>query len=206
MKAIVIRIPGGPEVLELKEVPDPVLKEGEVIIKITATALNRADIIQRRGSYPPPAGAPQYPGLECSGIIEEVAPGVPEDWEAGMEVFFLQLFIIARCRCSGFKCSACGKGCFPVAFRRLLISLYPASGLCVAWGRRIRRQGCSSVWSVASRSQRDYFARCRSIARSGLHCLVHCFHDLQLTGWRNFLGIMKTACCLCCPSSACVCL
>eukprot|EP00246_Nothoceros_aenigmaticus_P000579 TRINITY_DN10845_c0_g1_i2.p1 TRINITY_DN10845_c0_g1~~TRINITY_DN10845_c0_g1_i2.p1 ORF type:complete len:330 (-),score=49.04 TRINITY_DN10845_c0_g1_i2:1044-2033(-) len=86
MKAIVIRIPGGPEVLELKEVPEPVLKEGEVLVKVTATALNRADTIQRRGSHPPPAGVPQYPGLECSGIIEEVGPGVPDDWEAGMEV------------------------------------------------------------------------------------------------------------------------
>ncbi|PQQ06080.1 quinone oxidoreductase PIG3-like isoform X3 [Prunus yedoensis var. nudiflora] len=54
MKAVVITTPGGPEVLQLHEVEDPELKDNEVLIKVEATALNRADILQRKGMYPPP--------------------------------------------------------------------------------------------------------------------------------------------------------
>ncbi|KAH9543103.1 hypothetical protein CY35_13G044300 [Sphagnum magellanicum] len=85
MKAIVISRPGGPEVLELREVEDPVAGEGEVLIKVVATALNRADALQREGRYAPPPGNSLYPGLECSGIIEDVGPGVSK-WRAGDKV------------------------------------------------------------------------------------------------------------------------
>ncbi len=57
-------------------VPDPVLKDGEVLIEVKAAAINRADLLQREGNYPPPAGCPDYPGLEVSGIIKEIAAGV----------------------------------------------------------------------------------------------------------------------------------
>ena len=63
MRAIVITSPGGPEVLRLTEVPDPVAGPGEVVIDVTAAGLNRADVLQRMGGYPPPPGAPPYPGL-----------------------------------------------------------------------------------------------------------------------------------------------
>ncbi|WP_294569004.1 NAD(P)H-quinone oxidoreductase [uncultured Arthrobacter sp.] len=69
MKAVVIRGPGGPEMLELREVPDPEPKPGEVVIDVVAAGLNRADVQQRRGVYPPPPGASEYPGLEVSGRI-----------------------------------------------------------------------------------------------------------------------------------------
>ncbi|KAJ7562207.1 hypothetical protein O6H91_03G059000 [Diphasiastrum complanatum] len=85
MKAIVIREPGGPEVLELREVPDPEVHDGEVLIKVAAAGVNRADTSQRKGQYPPPPGAPVYPGLECSGVIEAVGSGV-ENWKVGDEV------------------------------------------------------------------------------------------------------------------------
>lgn len=58
------------------EVPDPELRDGEVIVDVTASAVNRADVLQRQGFYPPPPGAPDYPGLECSGVISAVGPGV----------------------------------------------------------------------------------------------------------------------------------
>lgn len=58
------------------EVPDPEAAEGEVVIDVTASAVNRADVLQRQGFYPPPPGAPAYPGLECSGVISAVGPGV----------------------------------------------------------------------------------------------------------------------------------
>jgi putative PIG3 family NAD(P)H quinone oxidoreductase len=69
MRAVVITEPGGPDVLNLTEVPDPVAATGEVLIDIAAAGVNRADLMQRRGMYPPPPGAPPYPGLECSGRI-----------------------------------------------------------------------------------------------------------------------------------------
>ncbi len=69
MRAVVVSQPGGPEVLNLEEVPDPAPAAGEVLVGITAAGVNRADLMQRQGLYPPPPGAPPYPGLECSGQI-----------------------------------------------------------------------------------------------------------------------------------------
>lgn len=82
MHAIVITRPGDPEVLQWTEVPDPVPGPGEVVVDIAASAVNRADLLQRQGFYPPPHGAPPYPGLECSGTIEATAPGV-DGWRPG---------------------------------------------------------------------------------------------------------------------------
>ncbi|WP_030455236.1 NAD(P)H-quinone oxidoreductase [Herbidospora cretacea] len=76
MRAIVISSPGGPDVLEWREVPDPVPARGEVVIEITASAVNRADLLQRQGLYSPPPGASEIPGMECSGVISEVGEGV----------------------------------------------------------------------------------------------------------------------------------
>ncbi|XP_021740468.1 quinone oxidoreductase PIG3-like [Chenopodium quinoa] len=85
MKAVVITSPGGPEVLQLQEVEDPQIKDDEVLIKVEATALNRADTIQRKGSYPPPPGASPYPGLECSGTILQLGNNVTR-WKVGDQV------------------------------------------------------------------------------------------------------------------------
>src|SRR5687767_279427 len=85
MRAVTIREPGGPDVLGWGEVPDPVCGDGEVIVDVVATAVNRADILQRQGFYPPPRGASEILGLECSGIISEVGPGVT-GWSVGDEV------------------------------------------------------------------------------------------------------------------------
>ncbi len=85
MRAVTITTPGGPEVLRLAEVPDPVPGEGEVLVDVTAAGVNRADLLQRQGAYPPPPGAPDYPGLECSGRISGVGPGVT-GWQPGDEV------------------------------------------------------------------------------------------------------------------------
>ena len=85
MRAVVITEPGGPEVLRWLEVPDPVPGPGEVVIEVAASGVNRADLMQREGHYPPPAGAPPYPGLECSGRVRSVGPGVT-GWRAGDQV------------------------------------------------------------------------------------------------------------------------
>ncbi|MFF3502232.1 NAD(P)H-quinone oxidoreductase [Streptomyces sp. NPDC003247] len=85
MHAITISEPGGPEALVWEEVPDPVPGEGEVLVEVVAGAVNRADIMQRQGFYDPPPGASPYPGLECSGRIAELGPGV-SGWAVGDEV------------------------------------------------------------------------------------------------------------------------
>jgi putative PIG3 family NAD(P)H quinone oxidoreductase len=84
MRAVVISEFGTPNVLQWSEVPDPQLADGEVLIRVTASAVNRADLLQRQGFYPPPPGASEYPGLECSGVIEQVGSGV-SGWTIGDE-------------------------------------------------------------------------------------------------------------------------
>ncbi|MFC5909699.1 NAD(P)H-quinone oxidoreductase [Streptacidiphilus monticola] len=85
MHAITIAKPGGPEELVWSEVPDPVPGEGEVLVEVAASAVNRADVLQRQGFYDPPPGASAYPGLEVSGRVVELGPGVA-GWAVGDEV------------------------------------------------------------------------------------------------------------------------
>ena len=83
MRAITMSEPGGPEVLAWTEVPDPADPgPGEVRVRVAASAVNRADLLQRQGRYAPPPGASPYLGLECSGVIESLGPGV-EGWSVG---------------------------------------------------------------------------------------------------------------------------
>jgi putative PIG3 family NAD(P)H quinone oxidoreductase len=82
MHAVVITKPGDPDVLHWNEVEDPVAGPGEVLVDVTASGVNRADLLQRQGFYPPPAGAPPYPGLECAGTVAAIGPGVT-GWQQG---------------------------------------------------------------------------------------------------------------------------
>jgi putative PIG3 family NAD(P)H quinone oxidoreductase len=85
MRAITVPEPGGPEALTWAEAPDPECGPGEVVIDVVASAVNRADLLQRQGHYPPPKGASEILGLECSGVVREVGEGVTE-WSRGDEV------------------------------------------------------------------------------------------------------------------------
>ncbi|QPP10753.1 NAD(P)H-quinone oxidoreductase [Streptomyces bathyalis] len=85
MHAVTIPEPGGPEALVWAEVPVPEPGEGEVLVEVAASAVNRADTLQRQGFYDPPPGASPYPGLECSGRISALGPGV-NTWAVGDEV------------------------------------------------------------------------------------------------------------------------
>ena len=76
MRAVVPRQPGGPEVLEYVDVPDPSVGPGEVLLDVAATAVNRADLLQRQGHYPPPPGASDILGLECSGTVAALGDDV----------------------------------------------------------------------------------------------------------------------------------
>ena len=82
MRAIVFEEPGDASVLRLGEVPSPKLEPGCVRLRVAATALNRADALQRRGFYPPPPGASEILGLECAGEVIEIASDV-EGWSVG---------------------------------------------------------------------------------------------------------------------------
>jgi putative PIG3 family NAD(P)H quinone oxidoreductase len=88
-----VTFPGGPDTLRTVEVPDPVPGSGEVLIDVTAAGVNRADLLQRAGNYPPPPGAPAWPGLEVSGVVAAVGAGVvrPDDggWAVGDPVVAL---------------------------------------------------------------------------------------------------------------------
>lgn len=87
MRAVVITRPGGPEVLEILDVPRPLPREGEVLVRVRASALNRADLLQRQGRYPAPAGAPaNIPGLEIAGEVVELGASATR-WSVGDRVF-----------------------------------------------------------------------------------------------------------------------
>ena len=85
MRAVEISKPGPPEVLTAVERPDPTPGAGEVRIRVAAAGVNRPDVLQRRGAYPPPPGASDLPGLEVAGVIDRLGSGVSE-WHVGDRV------------------------------------------------------------------------------------------------------------------------
>ncbi len=85
MRVVEIVRPGGPEQLSVREVPDPAPGPGEVLLEIAAAGVNRADLMQREGHYPPPPGAPPWPGLEASGTVAALGSGV-DGWAIGDRV------------------------------------------------------------------------------------------------------------------------
>lgn len=87
MRAAIITRPGGPDVIEIREVPRPEPGPGQVLVRVHASALNRADLLQRAGRYPAPPGAPaDIPGLEIAGEVAERGAGVTR-WKGGDRVF-----------------------------------------------------------------------------------------------------------------------
>jgi len=86
---VLVSEPGGPEQLRLVELPDPTPGHAEVAIEIHACALNRADLLQRRGSYPPPPGTTDILGLECAGIVSDLGPGTSDSVRVGDRVMVL---------------------------------------------------------------------------------------------------------------------
>jgi putative PIG3 family NAD(P)H quinone oxidoreductase len=85
MRAVTVSEPGGPDVLTVADRPDPEPGPGELVIDVAATAVNRADLLQRQGLYPPPPGASDIIGLECSGTVSALGPEVG-NWKVGDDV------------------------------------------------------------------------------------------------------------------------
>ena len=88
MKAVVVERPGSEDVLTIRDVPRPDLGPGDIRIRIAATAVNRADLLQREGQYPPPKGASPILGLECAGTVAETGSDV-RGWRTGDRVMAL---------------------------------------------------------------------------------------------------------------------
>ena len=88
MTVIGIKAPGGPDMLVPEERPVPVPKDGEILVKVEAAGVNRPDVMQRQGKYPPPPGAPDIPGLEIAGTIAATGPNVKR-WKTGDRVMAL---------------------------------------------------------------------------------------------------------------------
>src|SRR3954451_3673481 len=85
MTAMAISAPGGPEVLVPEERPVPQPGPGEILVKVAAAGVNRPDVMQRQGLYPPPKGAPDIPGLEIAGEVAALGPGARR-WQVGDRV------------------------------------------------------------------------------------------------------------------------
>src|SRR5262250_1466579 len=88
MTSIAIRKPGGPDMLTSQEQPVPSPGEGEILVKVAAAGVNRPDVMQRQGHYPPPKGATEIPGLEIAGEVVAIGPGVTR-WRQGDKVMAL---------------------------------------------------------------------------------------------------------------------
>jgi NADPH:quinone reductase-like Zn-dependent oxidoreductase len=88
MTVIGIKSPGGPEVLAPEQRPVPAPAEGEILVKVAAAGVNRPDVMQRKGLYPPPPGAPDIPGLEIAGEVVALGAGVTR-WKLGDRVMAL---------------------------------------------------------------------------------------------------------------------
>ena len=82
MRAVTLTSFGGPEVLDVSHIDTPTLQPGQVLIRTVAAGINRADLLQRQGHYPPPKGESEIIGLEVSGYIEAIAPDVTT-WSVG---------------------------------------------------------------------------------------------------------------------------
>ena len=88
MRAVIVEEPGDVEALTIKETPTPTPQPGEVLVRTVAAGVNRADLLQRRGYYPPPKGITDIIGLEASGVVEAIGAGVTR-WRIGDEVVAL---------------------------------------------------------------------------------------------------------------------
>ena len=114
MRQIVISAPGGPEALTLADTPQPTIRDGEVLIRVVAAGVNRADVFQRQGKYPPPPGASDVLGMEVSGTVAAVGADAGE-WQAGDAV-------CALVSGGGYAeyCAAPAAQCLPVPTRLTL--------------------------------------------------------------------------------------
>lgn len=140
MYAVTIPAPGGPDALVWAEVPDPEPRPGEIVIDIVAAGVNRADLLQRAGHYPPPPGAAPYPGLECAGRVSAVGPDV-SGWRVGDQV-------CALLGGGGYaqRVAVLAEHCLPVPAGRSLVEAAALPEVaCTVWSTVFQRAGLRSL-------------------------------------------------------------
>lgn len=178
MRSIDITAPGGPEVLRLAIKPVPRPGQGEVLVRTVAAGMNRADLMQRQGHYPPPPGASPILGMEVSGYIAELGPGITSRWQAGDAVCALLAGggYAEYCAVPEGQCLAVPTG----------VSIHDAAGLPEAtitvWAnlfepRRLFRSdrfmvqgGASGIGTMAIQMARAFGARVATTAGSDEKC------------------------------------
>jgi NADPH:quinone reductase len=177
MKTIVIREPGGPEVLTLADVPEPEPRPGEVLIKVAAAGVNRPDILQRMGMYPPPAGASNIPGLEVAGEIAALAEGVSR-WRIGDKVAALTAgggyaeYALANegsCMSVPKGLSMTEAACIPETFMTVWHNVFERAGL-MAGETFLIHGGSSGIGSTAIQLAVHFGARVFATAGSSEKC------------------------------------
>ncbi|MCW2241711.1 putative PIG3 family NAD(P)H quinone oxidoreductase [Azospirillum canadense] len=173
MIAIAITEPGGPEVLRAETRAVPVPKEGEVLIRVAAAGMNRGDLLQRQGLYPPPPGASDLPGLEVSGLVAACGPGV-----AGLAVGDRVCALVAG---GGYAeyCAAPAAQCLPVPDGLdLATAAALPEALCTVWTNLVERGrlragdnvlihgGASGIGTIAIQAAR-FLSAARVFATAG---------------------------------------
>ncbi|MDQ2094482.1 NAD(P)H-quinone oxidoreductase [Rhodalgimonas zhirmunskyi] len=179
MKAIEITKPGGPEVLKPCERPVPQAEQGDVVIKVAYAGVNRPDALQRAGNYAPPPTASDLPGLECSGVISEVGPGVSQ-WKVGDEVCALLPGggYAEYVRTPAAHCLPVPKGmgmkeaaCLPETYFTVWTNVFMRGGL-QAGERFLVHGGTSGIGTTAIQLARHFGARVFASAGSDDKCKV----------------------------------
>jgi putative PIG3 family NAD(P)H quinone oxidoreductase len=177
MKSILIREAGGPEVLTLSDLPVPTPRAGEVLIKVAAAGVNRPDVLQRMGVYPPPAGASNIPGLEVSGEIAATGEGVTL-WRVGDRVTALTAgggyaeFALANegsCMRIPKGLSMAEAACIPETFMTVWHNVFERGAL-KAGESFLVHGGSSGIGSTAIQLAAHFGARVFATAGSGAKC------------------------------------
>ena len=179
MTVIEITGAGGPEVLQVKQRPIPIPRQGEVLIKLAYAGINRPDVLQRSGSYNPPKGASDLPGLEGAGIISAIGSGVFE-WKVGDEVCALlpgggyaEYAVTPSLHCLPVPKGLSLKeaACLPETFFTVYSNIFQRGGL-KAGERFLVHGGSSGIGTTAIQMAHLFGARVFATAGSERKCQV----------------------------------
>ena len=179
MTVIEITGAGGPEVLQVKQRPIPIPRQGEVLIKLAYAGINRPDVLQRSGSYNPPKGASDLPGLEGAGIISAIGSGVFE-WKVGDEVCALlpgggyaEYAVTPSLHCLPVPKGLSLKeaACLPETFFTVYSNLFQRGGL-KAGEKFLVHGGSSGIGTTAIQMAHLFGARVFATAGSERKCQV----------------------------------
>ena len=179
MTVIEITGAGGPEVLQVKQRPIPIPRQGEVLIKLAYAGINRPDVLQRSGSYNPPKGASDLPGLEGAGIISAIGSGVFE-WKVGDEVCALlpgggyaEYAVTPSLHCLPVPKGLSLKeaACLPETFFTVYSNLFQRGGL-KAGEKFLVHGGSSGIGTTAIQMAQLFGARVFATAGSERKCQV----------------------------------